>query len=126
MEATQTTEPRALPSQEVMWWWWRPWNMNMEESTVTNYSIFVPMYPNATTPRSHHPSQDDVLSGFKTCRCDDTDQHKEEVCCICLEDLYRGSVTTLDCRHEFHSDCIRRWLVHGQNFCPLCKAPAIK
>ncbi|KAL1555786.1 putative late blight resistance protein R1B-17 [Salvia divinorum] len=56
----------------------------------------------------------------------DNDEYEEEVCCMCLDDLYRGSVTTLDCRHEFHSDCIRRWLARGQNFCPLCKAPAIK
>ncbi|KAL1555783.1 RING-type E3 ubiquitin transferase [Salvia divinorum] len=70
--------------------------------------------------------EDDVLSGFKTRRCDDTDQDEEEVCCICLDDLYRGSVATLNCRHEFHADCIRRWLVCGENFCPLCKAPAIK
>ncbi|KAL1555799.1 E3 ubiquitin-protein ligase DZIP3-like [Salvia divinorum] len=72
--------------------------------------------------------EDDVLSGFKTRRCNDTDQdeNEDEVCCICLDDLYSGSVTTLNCRHEFHPDCIRRWLVCGQNFCPLCKAPAIK
>ncbi|KAL1555782.1 RING-type E3 ubiquitin transferase [Salvia divinorum] len=135
MDATETeTETRALPSQEVIWW--RPWNM--EEATlvlpagvtlpVAIYYNYVPMYPSATPPRSHHPSQDDVLSGFKTRRCDDdADQHdEEEACCICLDDLHRGSVTTLDCRHEFHSDCIRRWLVRGKNFCPLCKAPAIK
>ncbi|KAL1555791.1 RING-H2 finger protein ATL63-like [Salvia divinorum] len=73
-------------------------------------------------------SEYDVLSCFEIRRCDDTDRHEGEVedCCICLGDLYRGSVTALDCRHEFHSDCIRRWLVRGQNFCPLCKAPAIK
>ncbi|KAL1555781.1 choline dehydrogenase [Salvia divinorum] len=73
--------------------------------------------------------EDDVLSGFKTRRCNDDadqDEEEEEVCCICLDDLYRGSVTSLDCRHEFHSGCIRRWLVRGENFCPLCKAPAIK
>ncbi|XP_047949561.1 E3 ubiquitin-protein ligase MBR1-like [Salvia hispanica] len=70
--------------------------------------------------------EDDVLSGFRTRRCDDTNQDKEKVCCICLDDLYRVSVTSLDCRHEFHPDCIRRWLVCGENFCPLCKAQAIK
>ncbi|KAL1555798.1 putative late blight resistance protein R1B-17 [Salvia divinorum] len=118
MEQAQTET--ALQSQEIIWW---------EEIIVALPAVQVPVgysyYP--TLPPSHDSPQDDVLSGFKTRRCDDTDQDEnEEVCCICLDDLHRGSVTTLDCRHEFHADCIRRWLVCGESFCPLCKAPAIK
>lgn len=74
---------------------------------------------------------DDILSQFKKRRCNDVgsgdDEDEEaEICCICLERLYRGLVATLDCRHEFHGDCIRRWLVGGHNSCPLCKARAIR
>ncbi|XP_047952964.1 RING finger protein 44-like [Salvia hispanica] len=69
-----------------------------------------------------------VLSGFKTRRCnyDAVIQDEKEVCCICLDDLYHGSMTALDCGHEFHPGCIRQWLFRGKNFCPLCKAPAMK
>ncbi|XP_047952962.1 uncharacterized RING finger protein C32D5.10-like [Salvia hispanica] len=93
----------------------------------SNYFVPVVLNPTPLAP-SRDPPQGDVLSGFKTRRIDDKDQHEEEVCSICLDNLYSGSatVTVLDCQHEFHPDCIRRWLVDGQNFCPLCKAPAIK
>ena len=93
------------------------------------YGLYIRVWAvnNAAASDNHVDSpQDDVLSGFRTRLCDETDQEEEEVCCICLDDLYRGSVTTLECGHEFHPDCIRRWLVRGQNFCPLCKAPTIR
>ncbi|KAG6407180.1 hypothetical protein SASPL_130164 [Salvia splendens] len=93
------------------------------------YGLHIRVWAVTNTP-DHHvdspDSEDDVLSCFKTRRCDETDQDEHEVCCICLDDLYRGSVTSLDCGHEFHPNCIRRWLVCGKNFCPLCKATAIK
>ncbi|KAL1566194.1 RING-type E3 ubiquitin transferase [Salvia divinorum] len=63
----------------------------------------------------HYSNDDDVEDGEET-----------EDCCICLERLRRGLVAALHCRHEFHEGCIGRWLCHGQNFCPLCKARAIK
>ncbi|XP_042010618.1 probable E3 ubiquitin-protein ligase RHG1A [Salvia splendens] len=130
MDETETDGLESEESSTTIWW---PSSMGevivalpAAELHAQYSNYFVPVFPNPTPPPSRHPSQGDVLSGFKTRRCcDDTDQHEEEVCCICLDKLYRGSVTTLDCSHEFHPDCIRRWLVDGQNFCPLCKAPAI-
>lgn len=50
---------------------------------------------------------------------------EEEICSVCLEDLYRGAVGALDCRHEFHVKCITKWLVGGENCCPLCRATAL-
>jgi hypothetical protein len=43
-------------------------------------------------------------------------------CAICIEVFDEQSmVTVLDCRHGFHTGCIRFWL-HKQTLCPLCKA----
>ncbi|KAL1566198.1 RING-type E3 ubiquitin transferase [Salvia divinorum] len=65
--------------------------------------------------KTRHYNSGDIDGGEET-----------EDCCICLERLHRGLVATLHCRHEYHGGCIGRWLRRGQNFCPLCKARAIK
>ncbi|XP_059648107.1 E3 ubiquitin-protein ligase SGR9, amyloplastic-like [Cornus florida] len=42
-------------------------------------------------------------------------------CVICLEQLVVGSeATRMPCLHDFHRDCIVRWL-GASNFCPLCR-----
>ncbi|KAL1566195.1 receptory region, transmembrane domain- and RING domain-containing protein 6-like [Salvia divinorum] len=85
--------------------------------------------PPTALPRNEDGGGDDVLSQFKTRHYNSGDidgEEETEDCCICLERLHRGLVATLQCRHEFHGGCIGRWLRRGQNFCPLCKARAIK
>lgn len=44
-------------------------------------------------------------------------------CIVCLEDFELGAeVTTLPCNHEFHAECIRRWLLRqSKGECPICK-----
>lgn len=43
-------------------------------------------------------------------------------CSICLVDYSEGDrIATLDCRHVFHVDCVKSWIVR-KNHCPLCKA----
>lgn len=58
----------------------------------------------------------------------------EEDCTICQELLNVPAtpetpakpVTTLNCGHKFHEECINRWMNSNQgsaHFCPLCRAP---
>ena len=43
-------------------------------------------------------------------------------CSICLDDYKEGDyIRKLPCNHEFHSDCIAKWLVERHSTCPLCK-----
>ncbi|XP_057782913.1 E3 ubiquitin-protein ligase MBR2-like isoform X2 [Salvia miltiorrhiza] len=48
-----------------------------------------------------------------------------EPCCICQEDYVAGDdIGILDCGHEFHTSCIRQWLIL-KNICPICKNTAL-
>ncbi|XP_047971961.1 RING finger protein 148-like [Salvia hispanica] len=66
----------------------------------------------------------ELLSQFDTryySKDDDVVDDGEDDCCVCLQRLHHGLVATLHCRHEFHEDCIGRWLVRGHDSCPLCR-----
>ncbi|XP_028088088.1 E3 ubiquitin-protein ligase MBR2-like [Camellia sinensis] len=48
-------------------------------------------------------------------------QSNLEPCCICREEYVAGDdIGTLDCGHDFHTNCIKQWLTQ-KNLCPICK-----
>ncbi|CAK8577477.1 unnamed protein product [Lathyrus sativus] len=48
-----------------------------------------------------------------------------EPCCICQEEYTDGQkIGSLDCGHEFHTNCIKQWLMQ-KNMCPICKTTAL-
>ncbi|XP_040364032.1 E3 ubiquitin-protein ligase MBR2 isoform X2 [Rosa chinensis] len=48
-----------------------------------------------------------------------------EPCCICQEQYADGDdIGRLDCGHDFHTNCIKQWLMQ-KNLCPICKTPAL-
>ncbi|XP_010526955.1 PREDICTED: E3 ubiquitin-protein ligase MBR2-like [Tarenaya hassleriana] len=48
-----------------------------------------------------------------------------EPCSVCQEEYGEGDeVGTLDCGHEFHTDCIKQWVML-KNLCPICKIMAL-
>lgn len=73
------------------------------------------------------------LSGGDIARCltsmiYSSEQNKdaeEGSCVICLEKYKDGqSIGRLNCRHDFHSRCIKKWLLI-KNACPICKSAAL-
>ncbi|XP_042027033.1 probable E3 ubiquitin-protein ligase ZFP1 isoform X2 [Salvia splendens] len=44
-----------------------------------------------------------------------------------LNDEFKAgeNIGTLECSHEYHKHCIKRWLL-GHNTCPLCMSPALR
>ena len=68
------------------------------------------------------------FNGIKNCRKNTQDLNKinfEELlnkeCCICLEDFNNNEkIIALNCGHNFHKKCIKKWLVR-KNSCPLCQ-----
>ncbi|KAF5772204.1 putative transcription factor C2H2 family [Helianthus annuus] len=48
-----------------------------------------------------------------------------DACCICLGDHEKKEkMGRLECGHEFHAECIRRWLL-SKNICPMCRSTAL-
>jgi hypothetical protein len=41
-------------------------------------------------------------------------------CSICLNEETEGAMSRLDCPHQFHTKCIRKWLI-GHKTCPQCR-----
>ncbi|MCL7052241.1 hypothetical protein MKW94_011778 [Papaver nudicaule] len=50
---------------------------------------------------------------------------KEENCSICHSDYEKlEKIGTLYCGHEYHVQCIKRWLLINKT-CPICRRPAL-
>ncbi|XP_068323605.1 E3 ubiquitin-protein ligase MBR2-like isoform X2 [Pyrus communis] len=48
-----------------------------------------------------------------------------EPCCVCQEAFAdEDDIGTLDCGHDFHTSCIKQWLIQ-KNLCPICKTTAL-
>ncbi|KAK4274676.1 hypothetical protein QN277_017865 [Acacia crassicarpa] len=48
-----------------------------------------------------------------------------EPCCVCQEEFDNGhDVGTLDCGHDYHTNCIKQWLKQ-KNLCPICKTTGL-
>eukprot|EP00656_Telonema_subtile_P041851 TRINITY_DN4716_c0_g1_i4.p2 TRINITY_DN4716_c0_g1~~TRINITY_DN4716_c0_g1_i4.p2 ORF type:complete len:186 (+),score=55.03 TRINITY_DN4716_c0_g1_i4:665-1222(+) len=48
--------------------------------------------------------------------------NEDKDCVICLEELAAGDVIRiLPCNHEYHAECVDRWLQTQQRQCPMCK-----
>ncbi|KAG6768102.1 hypothetical protein NC652_018872 [Populus alba x Populus x berolinensis] len=55
----------------------------------------------------------------------DGSDSEDEPCCICQEAYaHEDDLGKLKCGHDFHFNCIKRWLVEKNN-CPICKKAAV-
>ena len=62
-----------------------------------------------------------VMSLYK-----DISDKSEDHCFICYEEYMPNSnVRKLHCNHYFHDECIDRWLLSRQHYCPCCRKKVI-
>lgn len=45
-------------------------------------------------------------------------------CAICRTKMKRNFVKT-KCKHNFHTDCLKKWALQGKNSCPMCRSNGI-
>ncbi|KAJ9565479.1 hypothetical protein OSB04_001445 [Centaurea solstitialis] len=53
-------------------------------------------------------------------------EEESEICVVCQVEFEKEErVGVLQCKHRFHAECIKKWLLH-KNLCPLCKTQGLK
>lgn len=52
----------------------------------------------------------------------ETKESSDDLCVVCQENLTKEEEQKiLKCKHIFHKECIRKWLLEQSNKCPMCK-----
>ncbi|XP_042966038.1 E3 ubiquitin-protein ligase MBR2-like isoform X1 [Carya illinoinensis] len=72
-------------------------------------------------------SEETILNRLRQRKCSIAvgSQLDAKPCCICQEEYNEGDdLGTLECGHNFHTDCIKQWLM-TKNLCPVCKTTAL-
>ncbi|CAA2980982.1 E3 ubiquitin ligase BIG BROTHER-related-like [Olea europaea subsp. europaea] len=115
----------------------RTWQGSYDEVEVWDESEFIEhRRSNLSTTISRDDrlrtnfSQETILRHLKTRKFATSEEVKPtnegpEICVVCqCEYGDNESIGRLRCGHEYHVDCITRWLCQ-KNVCPICKATAI-
>ncbi|XP_054815178.1 probable E3 ubiquitin-protein ligase ZFP1 isoform X2 [Prosopis cineraria] len=54
-----------------------------------------------------------------------SEDEENDSCIICLDEYKKlDTVGILECGHEYHADCLKKWLLL-KNVCPICKSEAL-
>ncbi|XP_010540364.1 PREDICTED: probable E3 ubiquitin-protein ligase RHG1A isoform X2 [Tarenaya hassleriana] len=72
-------------------------------------------------------SEETISNRLKQRKFESSSRSSQEVepCCVCQEEYSEGEdVGTLECGHDFHSQCIKEWLKR-KNLCPICKTAGL-
>lgn len=76
----------------------------------------------------HALLEETIMEHLKTRTYDATTERVDEepdICVICQGEYENDElIGGLHCRHEYHVECIKKWLQQN-NSCPICKAVAI-
>ncbi|ORD93669.1 YOF7 [Enterospora canceri] len=67
---------------------------------------------------------DFVIKNTELCKYNQAKLKTEDHCIICYEEYKDESeLRKLSCDHFFHIECIDRWLLSRQHYCPCCRKP---
>jgi hypothetical protein len=80
-----------------------------------DFEVTTPLY-------DQYPDGDDawfdIIPPWKA----DDDNEVEDACIICLDPMKPDEITSTECDHRFHSDCLATW-VRRVRTCPTCRTP---
>ena len=109
-------------------------NIEIEDPIIVNsndeyitFNVPISIYNN-----TQHNFEDVVVSltddEFNSLTCYECNQeNNEKDCNICIECFNKGdNIIKLNCSHEFHKDCIKKWLCDNSTKCPVCRVEVAK
>ena len=110
-------------------------NIEIDEPSIVNsnddyitFNIPISIYNN----NNQHNFEDIVVSltedEFSELTCYEcNEENNEKECNICIECFDKGNnIIKLNCNHEFHKDCIKKWLCDNSTKCPVCRVEVAK
>lgn len=114
------THRRLLTSAEVRQLTLSTATINLESSsnataTVATSSSNRGGLRNGVNPHNNSEEDDEEMDVVQL------EDATNDQCAVCLGDFDESSLTSLPCRHKFHTSCITPWLIERQSKCPLCK-----
>ena len=64
------------------------------------------------------------ISSYPTKTIQEGDMNDAIICSICRSNYQLGNIvlTMSECSHQFHVNCIKRWITEGKRTCPNCRA----
>jgi hypothetical protein len=109
-------------------------NIEIDEPIIVNsndeyitFNVPISIYNNP-----QHNFEDVVVSltndEFNQLTCYEcNEENNEKDCNICIECFNKGNIIIkLNCSHEFHKDCIKKWLCDNSTKCPVCRVEVAK
>ncbi|GFX40544.1 hypothetical protein TNCV_2373281 [Trichonephila clavipes] len=60
---------------------------------------------------------------LNTCKQENNDAIE---CCICLNNDNSERYELIECKHTFHSICLKQWVESGKSTCPYCRGKLLK
>lgn len=77
-------------------------------------SIIVVIKSNASLTKTKNPRRR-IVGGIRQ------SIPNQEECAICLSSL-EGEISTMSCKHSFHTECLNSWFQRSEKTCPLCRS----
>ena len=72
-----------------------------------------------TIPENHFNSLNQII--INNSNINDI-KNKNDICNICMDEyMINDKLTSLPCKHAFHTDCIKNWLCNEKVTCPTCR-----
>ena len=111
-------------------------NIEIDEPTIINsnddyitFTVPISIYSNNNNQHNFEDIvvslTDDEFNSLTCYECNDEDKSKD--CNICIECFNKGdNIVKLNCNHEFHKDCIKKWLCDNSTKCPVCRVEVAK
>nr|XP_027075793.1 E3 ubiquitin ligase BIG BROTHER-related-like [Coffea arabica] len=108
-----------------------------EERNLASFRTFIPaddpiveflqqLVPEDRISKSYGLPEATISEHLKTRNYQTLADQEPEICVVCqCEYEDEETIGTLECRHEYHADCIKRWLMK-KNVCPLCTREGIQ